>query len=115
MKIIVPLMLASTLFISACANSPQDQVNSQAPAVHNYLCTSGATIAASYVSTDAALIHYKGSQYNMQIAVSGSGSRYVGGGLEWWTKGSGQGSEGTLFRHMGDGKTGKSIESCKGI
>ena len=59
--------------------------------MHNYQCESGETILATYRSTDSARV---------QIAVSGSGARYVGGGLEWWTKGSGAESEGTLFRHM---------------
>ena len=80
--------------------------------VHNYRCQSGETIAATYPTTDSATVQYKGNNYNMRIAVSASGSRYVGDELEWWTKGSGPGSEGTLFRHMADGTTGESIESC---
>lgn len=47
----------------------------------------------------------------MTIAISASGARYVGGGLEWWTKGSGPGSAGTLFRHVNDG-TGEIVEQC---
>lgn len=58
------------------------------------------------------MVQYKGSSYNMQIAVSGSGSRYVGGELEWWAKGSGPGSVSTLFRHMADGTSGELIEFC---
>ena len=80
--------------------------------VHNYRCESGETIAATYSATDSAMIRYKGSTYDMQIAISGSGSRYVGGDLEWWTKGSGPGSEGTLFRHVANGASGESIELC---
>lgn len=67
---------------------------------------------ASYPYTDAATIKYKGRNYDMRIAVSASGARYVGGALEWWTKGSGAGSEGTLFRHLRDGTSGQSIEHC---
>lgn len=48
----------------------------------------------------------------MRIAVSGSGARYVSDGLEWWTKGSGAGAAGTLFRHLADGTSGEIIESC---
>ncbi|NYS77715.1 MULTISPECIES: MliC family protein [Halomonadaceae] len=117
MKILVPLTLASALLVMGCANSPQDKVDAQAPeaaasSVHSYQCESGETIAATYPSSDSALVHYKGSNYTMQIAVSGSGSRYVGGGFEWWTKDSGPGSEGTLFRHMADNTSGESIEFC---
>lgn len=119
MRILVTLTFASILLVSACASSPQGTVNAQtrvaAPStssVHNYRCESGETIAATYPSTDSATVRYKGSNYNMQIAVSGSGSRYVGGELEWWTKGSGPGSEGTLFRHLADGTSGEIIELC---
>lgn len=81
--------------------------------VHNYRCESSQMIAASYPSTDLATVLYKGKNYSMKIAVSGSGARYVGGDLEWWTKGSGAGSEGTLFRHKADGSSGPIIEICK--
>lgn len=115
----VLLTFASILLVSACASSQQDKVDAQTPvtapstsSVHNYRCESGETIATTYPSTDSATVQYKGSKYNMQIAVSGSGSRYVGSRLEWWTKGSGPGSEGILFRHMADGTSGEIIELC---
>lgn len=108
--------------VSACAGSAQDEVKTQVPAaapstsaVHNYRCESGATIAATYSSTETATVHYKGSSHSMQIAVSGSGARYVGDGLEWWTKGSGPESTGTLFQHAPDGSTGDVIENCTGL
>ncbi len=120
MKIFAPMALTSVMLISACSGFPQQgEVDVQTrgtasttSASHNYRCESGETVVATYASTDSATVRYKGSTYNMQIAVSGSGSRYVGGELEWWTKGSGPGSEGTLFRHMADGTTGDSIEQC---
>lgn len=119
MKTIGSLAISSILLISACASSPQEPEGAQASAavpstssMHNYRCESGEAIAANYTSTDSATIQYKGSTYRMQIAVSGSGARYVGGGLEWWTKGSGAGSEGTLFRHNVDGTSGDSVEIC---
>jgi len=113
------LALASCLLISACASSSQEQETTQASAavpstsvVHNYRCESGEAVSATYPSTDSATVQYKGSRYNMRIAVSGSGARYVGGGLEWWTKSSGTGSAGILLRHMADGTSGESIELC---
>jgi len=120
MKIRIPLMFASVLLVSACASPPQDRAGAQtqvtaASAVHNYRCESGETIAATYPTTDSATVRYQGSSYNMEIAVSASGARYVGGGLEWWTKGSGPGSEGTLFRHLADGSSGEIIERCTGF
>lgn len=109
MKLLVPLTFASILLVSACATTPKDA------SVHKHLCESGETIISSYPSTESASVQYKGTDYTMQIAVSGSGARYVGGGMEWWTKGSGTGSDGTLFRHNADGTTGQAVESCKGI
>lgn len=120
MKII--LSFASILLVSACAGAPRNNVDIQTPVaspatslVHHYRCQSGATIAASYPSTDAATVHYKGRAYTMQIAVSGSGARYVGGAMEWWTKGSGPRSEGTLFRHGVDGTTADALEFCTAL
>ena len=119
MKIFVPLTMTSILLISGCASSAQNQVDVQAPAaipsassLHRYQCESGETIAAAYLSTDTARVQYKGRSYSMQIAVSGSGARYVGADVEWWTKGSGSGSEGTLFSHLADGTSGDTIERC---
>lgn len=111
MRIVVPFMLVSTLLVSACASSPQNKVDAQASA-HNYQCESGETITAIYPTTDKAKVRYKGNSHKMQIAVSGSGARYVGDGLEWWTKGSGAGSEGTLLRHAADNTSGETIEIC---
>lgn len=79
---------------------------------HDYRCDSGETVVASYPSTNSATVQYKGSTHTLQIAVSASGTRYAGDDLEWWTKGSGAGSEGTLFRHKADSTTGESIERC---
>lgn len=119
MKTLVPFAFASVLLVSACGSAPQDEMTAQTPeatpptpSVHNYRCESGEVIAATYPSTDSATVQYKDTNYSMQIAVSGSGARYVGGDLEWWTKGSGAGSEGTLYQHMADGTSGDSIERC---
>lgn len=119
MKSLIPATLTSFLLVSACASTPQDKGAGSAPeaatpatSIHSYRCESGETITATYPNTDSATVHYKGSSHRMTIAVSGSGSRYVGGGLEWWTKGSGSGSEGSLFRHNADGTSGDSIELC---
>lgn len=119
MKILVPLTFASILLVSACTSSPQDEADTRSPvatsstsSAHDYRCDSGETIVASYPSTDSATVQYKGSTHTLQIAVSASGARYVGDDLEWWTKGSGPGSEGTLFHHKADGTSGEIIERC---
>ncbi len=116
MKIQASLIFASIFLVSACSEPQQDKANSQPQAasasVYNYQCESGEKIVATYPTTDSAKIQYKGNDYDMKIAVSASGARYVGDDLEWWTKGTGAGAEGTLFRHMDDGATGESVESC---
>lgn len=119
MKIPIPLAFTFILFISACTRSPHGAADAQTQAVkpptsvQTYRCASGETIAATYTpASNAALVHYKGHDYAMHIAISASGARYVGGDLEWWTKGTGPGSTGILVHHMADGTSGASIENC---
>ncbi len=116
MKVLALLVPASILFVSACS---QEKADIDVPVAiapphtaHTYQCESGATIVATYPSTSSARVEYQGNSYSMQIAVSASGARYVGGELEWWTKGSGSGSEATLFLHLPDGSSGESVEVC---
>ncbi|MBS0302927.1 MAG: MliC family protein [Proteobacteria bacterium] len=115
MKSFGAIGLACALLVCACTTQPRQAVppaNAAAAAARLYGCESGATVVASYPDTDTATIEYRAVTYRLQIAVSGSGARYVGGRLEWWTKGSGPGSEGTLFRHLADGTTGEPLELC---
>lgn len=120
MKILTPLTFITILLVSACTDSTQDKVDTKTSVttpptslIHNYQCDSGETIAATYPSTGSTTIQYMGSRYTLHIAISASGARYVGDELEWWTKGSGLGSEGTLFHHMADGTSGEIIELCR--
>ncbi len=48
----------------------------------------------------------------MSLAISASGARYVGGGLVWWTKGSGPGSAGTLYREQAGTAAAPVLETC---
>tara|TARA_R110000772_G_scaffold110278_2_gene213804 strand:- start:335 stop:592 length:258 start_codon:yes stop_codon:yes gene_type:complete len=75
---------------------------------HNYRCESGQIIVASYSHSNSVTLEYKTEVYNLKIAISASGSRYIGGGFVWWIKGS----EGTLFQHNPDGTTGERLELC---
>lgn len=116
MKLLIPLSIVLTLLLSACGSYTDDKSPAETTAVtaeQRYACESGEAIVANYTSTESATVNYKGSDYEMKIAVSGSGSRYVGSEIEWWTKGSGAGSEGTLFGHNADGSTGDVMENCK--
>jgi len=113
------IAFALMVLVAACTTSSRDEVEPRTPvadesttSVRNYRCESGETIAVTYPSTGSARVEYKGRDYDMRIAVSGSGSRYVAGELEWWAKGSGPGSEGTLLRHLADGTSGEALEMC---
>jgi membrane-bound inhibitor of C-type lysozyme len=59
-------------------------------------CENGETVEVGY-SGDMAIVRYKGRKHTMRTAISGSGARYVGGGLQWWTKGLDQGTVAPLM------------------
>ena len=77
----------------------------------SYRCASGREVEAAF-SADHAIVRYAGRSHRMNVARSGSGARYVGDGLVWWTKGRGPGSDGTLFREDPDAASGAVLESC---
>jgi membrane-bound inhibitor of C-type lysozyme len=85
-------------------------------ATHLYHCESQRTVRVSYPSEYTATVEYEGQVLQMHIAISASGARYAGGGLEWWSKGTGPGSNGSLFRHeSGDDSTGEILELCREV
>lgn len=101
--------LLALLLLTGCVHSPprgESKAETTAAAVPRFIyqCSGGGTIQASYPSTSTAVVTYDGRTYHMNIAISASGARYVGEGLVWWTKGTGPGAEGTLYRH-GPGDT----------
>ena len=113
------LLLACACALAACSpGAPQPAAPapaalpasaSPAPAaLHTYRCDNGQTLLAAYPSTEAATVQYGGGTHQLRIALSGSGARYVGSGLQWWIKGS----DGTLSRLGADGYGGESIAHC---
>lgn len=110
-------LLVTIIALTGCnnfspAHVPMDEREAGIGVPIAYRCNSGNIVKASYPSSTMAAVQYKGRMREMAIAVSGSGARYVGNGLEWWTKGAGSGSSATLFRHEKDGTTGDMVESC---
>lgn len=110
------LLLALVLVVSGCGRFPFERAVSAeratGPAARiTYQCESGTAIEASYPSDSTAIVEYGKHTLRMTLAVSASGARYVGGGLVWWTKGTGPGAEGTLFRYASDA-TGEMLEQC---
>lgn len=65
-----------------------------------------------YPTDQSAFVQHEGRRVRMSLVTSASGARYAGDGLEWWTKGSGPGSEGTLSRLNSDGTSGDAIRQC---
>ncbi len=78
----------------------------------SYQCLSGGEIVASYPSDSTAVVEYDDQTFQMTIAISASGARYVGDGFVWWTKGSGAGSDGTLYHDDPEGAAGELMEQC---
>lgn len=104
---------AALFFITACtAPHPDGRAVDSTSEKETYLCESGVVVVASYPDTDSAVITYRGKVYPLRIAISASGARYVHEQVEWWTKGSGKGSTGSLFRHNSDGSSGDLLELC---
>lgn len=116
MKTNTPLVLAGifTLLLAGCVTQSKNTHTpfSAAANATTYVCGDGVTILASYPDVNSAIVQYKGTTYDLHIAKSASGSRYVGSGIEWWTKGSGIDSHGTLLQHNEDGTSGNPLELC---
>lgn len=52
-----------------------------------YACDDGRTVQAAYPDTQTAEPTLDGQTHRLQIAISGSGARYIGDGWQWWSKG----------------------------
>lgn len=107
------LGMAVVLFLAGCAQTRPTATDAFSA---RYRCTNGECISARYAPPDTAIVHRNQQRIDMHIARSADGARYVGGGLVWWTKGSGPGSMGTLFVHeTATQSTGQRITSCRQI
>lgn len=105
-------LLLATRLAGCAAPRPAAPAAVALPAEHVvYRCASGRTVEAAF-SGDSAIVRYAGQTQRMHVAISASGARYVGDGLVWWTKGSGPGSEGTLFREEPGAAAGAVLEAC---
>lgn len=97
----IPITIALAIGVAGCNASPTKTESpaadtaqpaapkAEAPAAEpiRYTCADGSTVEARYPTTDTAQIVRDGKTVEMKIATSASGSRYVGGGWQWWTKG----------------------------
>ncbi|WP_293898946.1 MliC family protein [Phenylobacterium sp.] len=81
------LWLVAPLALTACSRPPAAGPAEGAVAWTPYVCADGRTLKALYPDATTAQVKLDGSTYRMSAGVSGSGVRYVGDGLQWWTKG----------------------------
>jgi membrane-bound inhibitor of C-type lysozyme len=114
------VLLFFVVAIAGCGKSAHkvEPVSQSAPPVATqlYQCESKRRVRVSYPSEHSATVEYEGQVLQMRIAVSASATRYTGGGLEWWSKGSGLGSKGSLLRHeSGDDAAVEILEQCKEV
>lgn len=115
----VALMTCLGLTAAACSQqAPPTTAPVEAPvappaAAVGYACESGKVVTATYPDTETARVSYDGRDYVLTSAVSASGARYVGQGLEWWTASRNGQESGTLSRLVPNDTTGGTIiERC---
>lgn len=89
-------LVFAALALTACgrgeeqqAKVPEAPLQEAAPAA-SYVCDDGRTVRASYPDSETALVEVDGRTRTLKIAISASGARYTGDGLQWWTKGGEQ-------------------------
>jgi membrane-bound inhibitor of C-type lysozyme len=78
------------LALAACSRPPpaeSPKPDAETVARITYACDDGRTVRAQYPDAKTAQVKLDGEMHQMTLAVSGSGARYVGDGLQWWTKG----------------------------
>lgn len=112
------LLTSLGLTAAACSQEPAPAVPIEAPATPlaaavGYACESGKVVTATYPDTDTARVAYDGRDYVLASAVSASGARYAGQGLEWRTASRNGQESGTLSRlRPNDTTDGTIIERC---
>lgn len=119
-SLLLALLAAATAACSREAQEPPRPMEAEPAAVTaerigaDYDCAGGEVIRAVYdPAAQTAQLVYKGRSYALRTAVSASGARYTGEGLEWWTAHRGGGESGTLSRLGPDEDVGTAIlERC---
>lgn len=116
----VVLMSCLGLTVAACSQeaSPTPTAPVEAPvgspaAAVGYACESGKVVTVTYPDTETARVSYDGRDLVLTSAVSASGARYAGQGLEWWTASRNGQESGTLSRLGPNEQAGGAvIERC---
>lgn len=86
----------AALALVACGRGEQQQAKApeapppKAAPITTYACDDGRTVRASYPDSETAVVEVDGASRTLKIAISASGARYTGDGVQWWTKGADQ-------------------------
>lgn len=89
------VVLTCALALGACqpggepraAPAPASAAVNPDPQVTQYTCEDGQQVEAGYPDAETAVVKVKGRPYPLKAARAASGVRYVGYGIQWWTKG----------------------------
>ena len=115
--------VSSLALVAACSpdrRDPPDPVDAPAPTEEAvtgvsiaYDCESGNSLSVIYAKDRTAALTYEGESYRLRPVTSGSGARYAGPGLEWWSATRDGREEGRLSRLDADGRPqGIELERC---
>ncbi|MBA3812450.1 MAG: MliC family protein [Caulobacteraceae bacterium] len=77
----------AAIFLVGAPAASQPRPSGSTASVTLYTCRDGATVRARYPDAVTAVIRYRGRIHRLKSATSADGVRYVGDGLQWWTKG----------------------------
>lgn len=86
----IHFLLTGACAVAAACSKPPPAASpeaSPAPAWITYACEDGRMLLAAYPDSRTAQIRIAGVPHILKQAVSGSGARFTGDGLQWWIKG----------------------------
>lgn len=89
------LLILSALAVAACqpkTGAPEEDVQvsmvvGPEAGYTQYACEDGKRVQVKYIGQDEAMVLLDKQTLHLSRAVSASGARYAGGGLQWWSKG----------------------------
>jgi len=110
-----PTAALAILALAACEKPPATTAPSEGKPVDvAYACEGGKALKASYPDARTAVVTWEGQTFTLTLAESASGSRYTGGGREWWIKSFPDREEGTLSPSpTGAAAGGPAIAVCR--
>lgn len=92
-KLFMAVGAAALVGLAGCNRAPEKAADAGAPAgpvFTTYVCEDGRTVRAAYPDPNTAIVNVGGMTRTLKVAISASGARYIGEGVQWWTKGMDQ-------------------------